>query len=699
MLGNFGAKKLPVVQQAEGAECGLVCLVMIANYFGHRVDLIGLRQKYPPSRNGARLSDLLAIAHDLQLETRAVRVDLEQAAYLNTPCMLHWDLTHFVVLKKIRNGIATIHDPALGVRTLSMKDLSRHMTGVAVEFTPREDFAPQTSRRPTRLSDVWGRPSGLLGAVSHIVIISIVVQLLALVSPLLMQIIVDQISSSGSDVFLAQVIIGFGVVALFSAIVAALRSWVVMYYSSMLNFQMVARTFTQLLRLPATFFESRHVGDVLSRMNSARSIQTILTEGLATTVIDGLLSIVTLTVVFVYSPTIGVVVVVTTLMMFLANEVILRAIRVRQEESLVATANEQSHMMESVRAAPTIKLFAAEIDRVVRWKALFSNVVNASLTVGKLQIALKFTQDVLAGTQFLLVVYIAASSVIANEITMGMLVAVVAYRQAFAQHAGGLLGQMVQFKMLSIHLDRLGDIVHNAPDRSSAGMGSSPAIEYDADCSVVFEDVSFRYSSTDPFVFRNVSFVIPSGSFAAITGPSGSGKTTIFRIILGLLEPTDGQVLLGGRPLNERTIRHWREQSGVVLQNDKLFSGTIADNIAFFDPQAKLEDVRRAAQAAAIDEHVAAMPMGYQSLIGDMGSTLSAGQQQRVLLARALYRRPSLLMLDEGTANLDPANEAVIADVIAGLQATRIVVAHRPALINKAGMVLDVSEGKVLQVR
>jgi ATP-binding cassette subfamily B protein RaxB len=361
------------------------------------------------------------------------------------------------------------------------------------------------------------------------------------------------------------------------------------------------------------------------------------------------------------------------------------------EEEILARAKEQSHLMESVRAATTIKLMGREAEREGAWRNLSADVTNAGVSVGKYQISMTFIQTLLTGLVYVIIVYLGARLILTGQgFSVGMLFAFLSFRQTFNDRAVGFINQLVQFRLLGLHLDRLADIVTAVPETDAAGLQS-----LEVKGGIKVRDLSFRYGASDQLVLEGVGLDVEPGSFVAITGPSGGGKTTLLKLLLGLHQPTSGTIDLDGHRASPELWRTWRRHVGVVAQDDRLLSGTIADNIAFFDPDLDMRRVQEAAIAAQVHDDIMRTPMQYLGLVGDMGSTLSGGQRQRVLLARALYGRPRILVLDEGTANLDEVTEEAIADLIAKMPITRIVVAHRPALIRRAHRIFLVKDRQI----
>lgn len=692
---NFsGRPRLPLIQSAEGAECGLACMAMVASYLGHDVDLNGLRQRFPISMAGATLAGLMTIGEHLDLSTRALRVELDDLPRLRTPAILHWDLNHFVVLKSVRKGRAIIHDPARGRREYSLEELSKHFTGVALELSPAAGFEPVRARESISLTNLWSRMVGFWPAVFQILVLSVALQIVTFAMPFQMQLVVDEAIFRADGDLLVVLALAFGSLIIIQAAIEAVRSWALQVFGSLLTFQMVGNIVRHLLRLPSDYFEKRHVGDILSRIGSASAIQQVLTRGVISTVIDGVMAIVAVVILFVYSSTLALVVIAAVLLNLILSLAMFPALRARTEEQIVEQAREQSHLMETVRAAVTIKVMGQEAQRESQWRNLYGGVINTSVTLGRLNISLGFLQSIISGLQTVIVIYLGARSVIAGDgFSVGMLFAFLSFRQTFTDRAGALIGQIIQFRFLSLHLDRLADIVTTEPDRIT---GVPPAVEIKGRIEV--SELSFRYGATDPLVLDGLDLNIAPGEFVAITGPSGGGKTTLTKLLLGLREPTAGSIRLDGHAATPELWRAWRARVGLVAQDDRLLSGSIADNIAFFDPDLDMAKVYAAAYAAQVHDQIMQMPMQYQSLIGDMGSTLSGGQKQRVLLARALYRQPAILILDEGTANLDVETEETIAELLSQMGITRIVVAHRPALLNRAGRVLSLTDGRLVEV-
>lgn len=696
LLNFSGRRRLPVIQGAEAAECGLACMTMIARYHGHDVDLNGLRQRFSLSMSGATLRSLMQFADKLGFSARAIRTEPEGLAQLQLPAVLHWNLNHFVVLKSVSGSRAVIHDPAAGARSMSMEELSRHFTGVVLELAPAAEFEKISARRSIRLTTLWSRMVGFWPALFQILALSLALQVVAFAMPFQMQLVIDEGILRDDYDLLSVLAIGFAGLVVIQAAVEGLRAWTLQVFSQMLSFQMIGNLVRHLIRLPIDWFEKRSVGDILSRIGSAASIQDILTKGVVAAVIDGVMAIAAVVILMLYSSTLAVVVLAAVGVNAVLAVALFPVIRARSEEQIVARAREQTQLMESVRAAATIKVMGREVEREGAWRNLYADAINAAISVSKFQITLSTTQILVTGLQIVIVVYLGARMILAGQgFSVGMLIAFLAFRQTFTDRATSLINQLIQFSFIGLHLERLADIA-----TSEAEMGpedDTPTLTVEG--AVSAHALSFRYGAADRPIFEGLNLAVAPGEFLAITGVSGGGKTTLMKLLLGLRTPTSGHIELDGRIATPALWRAWREQVGLVAQDDRLLSGTIADNIAFFDPDLDMIRVREAAVAACVDEDITRMPMQYLSLVGDMGSALSGGQKQRILLARALYRRPRVLVLDEGTANLDVETEKAIAELIRGMNITRIVVAHRPALLERADRTLRLVDGVLLEER
>ncbi|MFM8940414.1 MAG: peptidase domain-containing ABC transporter, partial [Phenylobacterium sp.] len=422
---NFsGRRRLPMIQSAEAAECGLACMAMIARYHGHDVDLNGLRQRFALSLTGATLRSLMGLADSLGLAPRALRVELSALGKVKLPAVLHWDLNHFVVLKSVKGKRAVIHDPARGARTVSLEEVSRHFTGVALELTPVPGFSKVSARAPIRLTSLWSKMTGFWPAFLQIAGLSLALQVTAFALPFQMQLVVDEAVLRADRDLLTVLALGFGALVVLQAAIEGLRAWALQVFGQMLSFQMAGNLVRHMIRLPTDWFEKRHVGDILSRFGSASAIQDVLTQGVIAAIIDGLMAIIAIVILLLYSPLLTAIVLGAVAINLALALALFPAMKAKTEEQLVEAAREQSHIMETVRAATTIKVMGREAEREGAWRNLFASVINTSVSVGRLQISLGFIQSVVAGLQTVIVIYLGARTILAGEgFSVGMLIA------------------------------------------------------------------------------------------------------------------------------------------------------------------------------------------------------------------------------------------------------------------------------------
>jgi ATP-binding cassette subfamily B protein RaxB len=680
--------RLPVIQQTEAAECGLACLAMISTYHGHRIDLNTLRRRHPVSLKGVTLRAMIQVASQMQLACRPVRFELDHLRQLNLPTIVHWDMNHFVVLKSVTRRGIVVHDPASGERFFPITEASKHLTGVALELSPAEGFLPKDERARLPFSTFWTQLRGSKHALVQILILSIVLEAFVIASPFYLQLTVDDVIARGDADLLIVLALGFGLLTAIKVASTAIRSWILVIVQNALHFQIGARLFHHLVRLPITYFEKRHIGDILSRFTSVEPIRSALAEGMIAAAIDGLMAVATLAMIFVYSTQLALVVLAAFVLYALVRLALYRSLRERSLAVIETKAHENSTFIETMRAVQSLKIFNRESDRETQWLNRYADVVSANVRLGRTRIAFTSINDCLFGLENIITIYLAARLALSHSLTIGMIFAFMSYKQHFIEKAVQLVEKALDFRILELHLERLADIALSPLER---GHDQPLAYARQIQGRIELRNVSFQYAETEPFVLEDIGFIIEPGEFVTITGPSGGGKTTLVKIMLGLLEPTRGEVLIDGVSLSTIGPRAYREHVAAVMQEDQLLSGSIADNICFFDPSFDEERMIECARLAAIHEEIMAMPMTYNSLIGDMGSSLSGGQKQRVMLARALYRQPRILFLDEGTAHLDVDNEKYINDSLNRLQMTRISVAHRPEVSSGADRILRVA--------
>ena len=692
-LSFLRSKRLPLLLQTESAECGLASLAMVACYWGHEVDLACLRRRFSISVKGTTLKGVATMADGLGLRPRALKLEMHNLHELKLPCVLHWNMNHFVVLKSLSASRAVIHDPAIGERTLPLDEFANYFTGVALELSPGDGFEKKVEKQHYSLLSLMGKVTGLKSGLIHLLLLGLSLQVCTLVAPFYMQWIIDEALLASDRDMITVLGTGFLLLVLLQTVIGGVRSWMTTALSTDLNFQWLSNAFSHLMKLPLPYFEKRHTGDIVSRFSSIQTIQRRLTTQFVEGIIDGILVLGTFAMMLAYSPKLAVAAGITVTLYIFLRWSIFHALRGATAEQIVHSAKQQSHFMESVRGVQSVRLFGRSDERRIGWMNRLADQFNAELRISMLSLSYETANTFLFSAERVIVIWMAAVLVLENQLSIGMLFAFISYKDQFSQRMSNMIDKLFEFRMLLLHGDRVADILMTEAEQD---VGET---EMDATAiipSVEMRNLSFRYADNEPFIVQNFNLTIPAGQCVAITGASGSGKTTLMKLLLGLLEPSSGQILVGGTEIRKLGMNNYRSMLGTVMQDDNLFAGSISENISFFSPVPDMQRIQVCARQAAIENDILIMPMAYNTLVGDIGSGLSGGQKQRILLARALYKNPSLLILDEATSHLDVSNERAVNAAISQANLTRIIVAHRPETIAMAQRIILMSQGAIV---
>ena len=684
---------MKAILQSESHECGLACLVMIASAYGSHLDLPTLRRRFSISVKGSSLPQILHYAQLLDFSSRPVRLELDELKQLRLPCILHWNLNHFVVLEKVGAQKVTILDPAAGRRTLTMDEVSRCFTGVALELTPNSRFQSAEKKPRLRLRELTGHVLGLKRALVNILMLALALEVVALLSPQVMQWVVDHALVSADYDLLLLVVIGGCLLLVIDFVLRMARGWMGLRLNQQLTLQWTSNFFHHLLRLPWSFFEKRHLGDITARFQSLDAIRAVLTNGAVTILLDALVALITLTLMTLYSKMLTVIVLTAVALYVLLRWAFYAPLRNAMEERIVLATRENAYFLETIRAVQPLKLFNSTPLRLATWQNLLTDVQNRDLKTQKMLLVFGGFNTLIFGLEGMVLLYVGGLAVLGNTLTLGMLLAFLAYKSQFTARASKLIDLGIEIKMLSLHGERLADIALETPE---------PNIAIETDLSrieprIEFKSVSFRYADGERWVIKDLSFTIEAGDSIALVGRSGCGKSTLFKLMLGLLEPTEGDIRIGGTSIRQLGPTSLRNMVGVVMQDDQLMAGSLAENIACFEVGATQERIETAAQQANIHKAIINMPMGYQTLVAEMGSGLSGGQKQRLLLARALYKQPSILALDEATSHLDLHGEQHVVSNLKSLSMTRVVIAHRRETVAMVSRIIHLEQGKITE--
>lgn len=681
------------ILQSESHECGLACLAMVASAYGLHLDLATLRRRFSISVKGTSLPQIVHYAQALEFSCRPVRLELDELKQLRLPCILHWKLNHFVVLEKVGAQRVMILDPAVGRRSLKMDEVSRCFTGVALELSPSGTFQPAQKKPRLRLRELTGRIFGLKRALVNILMLALALEVVALLSPQVTQWVVDHALVSADYDLLLLAVIGGCLLLVIDFALRMARGWMGLRLNQQLTLQWTSNFFHHLLRLPWSFFEKRHLGDITARFQSLEAIRAVLANGAITIVLDALVALITLGLMLLYSKMLTAIVLVAVGLYVFLRWVFYLPLRNATEERIVLATRENAYFLETIRAVQPLKLFNSAPLRLATWQNLLTDVQNRDLKTQKMLLVFGGCNTLIFGLEGMLLLYIGGLAVLNNTLTLGMLLAFLAYKSQFTSRASKLIDLGIEIKMLSLHAERMADIALETPE-------SDAVVETDLSRitpSIEFRGVSFRYAEGERWVIKDLSLTIDAGDAVALVGRSGCGKSTLFKLMLGLLEPTEGDIRIGGISIRQLGPTALRKMVGVVMQDDQLMAGSLAENIACFEPGATQECIEEAAQRANIHKAIINMPMGYQTLIAEMGSGLSGGQKQRLLLARALYKQPVILALDEATSHLDLHGEQHIVSNLQSLSITRVVIAHRRETVAMVSRIIHLEDGQVTE--
>lgn len=670
--------RIPLILQAERAECGLACVAMVAAAFGHRATLREHRARFPISLRGTTLRALRDYAESLGLRCRPVRADLTELRQLRIPAILHWDMNHFVVLKAVRNNRVLLVDPAVGERRLPYTDVGRRFTGIAMEVFSTPSLIRRDAAKPLGLRAFLPAFKGLGGSLTGIFAMTIALQVFAIILPLHTQFAVDQGVRTGDLGITVALAVGFGLVGLVNAATSYLRNLLVEYVGSTSAFRLVLGLAHHILRLPDAWFVARHTGDVLSRLSSTRHLRQFLTTGAFAILVDAAVVLASVAMLLAYSRLLAFASCIFLVVLVTVNAATFRHRRNLAHELIGADARERSSAIESIERHRAIKLLGAEQLREDIWGERLTESTDSHVRLARANVHVGFADASIRRVEVVTMLTLGAFQVIEGHFTLGMLVAFLSYSAMFSTRARALLNGIIEMRMLRLHQERVSDVLLEQPERTADGIPHEPLGR------VAIIGVSYSYGVEEGDVVSDVDIHAEQGEFVAIQGESGSGKSTIIKLLCKLIEPRSGRIMIDDVDINRLNTSYYRGRLGVVMQDDDLFSGSLLENIALDDARADMKRVQWAAEVACIDRDIAQMPMRYLTLVGPMGSSLSGGQRQRIMIARAIYRQPKIILLDEGTAHLNHELRDNVLDNLIELNTTIIAATHDPQVAERA---------------
>ena len=667
--------KLRLNLQTERAECGISCLSMIASYYGLETNEATLRNIATTSTRGLTLKSLIEIAELLNLQSQALRVNLHELRELRLPCVLHWDANHYVVLEGMKGQKYKIYDPSLGIRSLEVSELSPHFTGIALEIWPAESFTTATTgaSRGHGFISVASKLSGFKTSLALLLFLALLLEAIVVTGPYLTQEIVDRVIVINDTTLLLEVGVALALLLVSQVMLSAARTWLIANVRSQVFLSWTKGVFAHLIKLPQDFFDKRHLGDITTRFNSINSIQQAISSGLVAAVLDGLFSIAIIILLFRYSIRLTLILSFCIVVYGISRLLLYPRYRLASALSLASAARQQSKLLEAIKSAQTIKILNAQSLITARFAKVAGDLNNANLDLQKVSMQTSASDTLILGAGRALILVLGAISVIGGYLSGGQYIAFIAYAYQLTSRVSSLCQCAIELRVLEVQGNRLSDIVKAKPEPDLTPSSTEPP----SNLVLKLEGVSFRYSQHDPWIVKNCAVEFPPGSFVSLTGRTGSGKSTLVRILLGLVEPEMGSVLLGDKNIILYGKYEYRNIVSAVQQESELFSGSILENISLFDPDVDEHEVVKLSKIVQIHDEIMAMPMGFRTSVGSLGSTLSSGQKQRIAIARVLYKKPKILILDEATCHLDLKTEQSIMRELARLGITCIVISHR----------------------
>lgn len=686
-------RRVPELRQMSAVECGACCLAMILHYYGRATSVSEVQERCGVGRDGLSALAIVKAARRYGLRVRAVSLKQYDARLVNLPAIVHWEFNHFVVVARWTSSYVEIVDPAIGRRRLTPEEFEEGFTGVVLMLEPGEQFERRAATRTLSLWTYMRSLPHMYRTVAQIVGTSLFLQILGLGAPLLTELVVDDIIPTKANDLL--VLLGTGMLFLLLAqgIAKLLRSALLISLQTRLDAQMMLTFFDHLLSLPYRFFQLRLNGDLLARVESNTAIRDLLTSQMVSTLLDSCSVIVYLVILLVQSRLIaGVVLAIGAFQvsLLLLTAPIIRRLTMRD---LVAQGKTQGYLNEVLAGIAAVKAAGAEQRALARWTHLFFDEMNISVRRNYLLVGVNIVFETLQFLAPLLLLWIGATQVISGAMSTGTMLALNTLAVSFLVPLSSLAASGQNIQIARAHFERIADVLGSEPEQDESRVARPPRLSG----RIELRNVSFQYDPNSPPVLHDISLHIRSGQKIALVGRTGSGKSTLGKLLIGLITPTSGEILFDGIALQRLNYQEVRRQFGVVLQDAFIFSGSVRENISFNDPQMEMSHIVKAAQAAAIHEDIAKMPMKYETLLSEGGSVFSGGQRQRLALARALAHHPALLLLDEATSALDVMTERAVEQNVQRLSCTQIVIAHRLSTIRNADVILVLDQGRIVE--
>lgn len=716
----------PTVLQMEAMECGAAALGIVLGYYGRYVPLEELRAAAGVSRDGAKLSHVRTAAEGYGLEVKALKATAEQALALKPPFIVFWDENHFLVVEGAARGRVYVNDPAAGRRSLSEREFSEAFSEVVLTLSPGKTFRRGGHRShvmPALIS--WTR--GSRRALVLIASISFLLVVPTILLPAFLKVFVDDVLVRRLDEWLFPLLLGLVIAGALNGALVWFQQRVLLRLQTKFSITITTGFLWHMLQLPIMFFTQRFGGDIVSRVGSANYVSGLLSGPMPLLLVNAAAALIYAAVLWLFSPELTVIALVLTALNLIAVTLVQRRIRDLTASLLNVSAKVSGAAMSGLQSIETIKAAGTEGDFFRIWSGYQTNSISTSQRLHRTSVLLSAVPSFLSAVTTAAILSVGALLIIQGSLSIGGLVAFKMLLSHFVSPISELISFNTKLQQASGHVSRLDDVLatpidpilsdqaesNAAAEAERAGKGflrkrlsrNAPPAETPVALPheglltgrIELRDVSFAFTALDPPFIRNINLTIEPGERVALVGPSGSGKSTLLRLILGLYQPTSGEVLYDGLPLRQIGREAMVSSVGWVDQDTILFAGTVFENLTLWDPYTPWQVVVRAAQDAMIHDTIATRPGGYESVVVEAGRNFSGGERQRLEIARALAREPSILVLDEATSALDTYTEAAIGQNVQRRGVTSINVAHRLATIRDCEAIYVVDNGEIVE--
>ncbi len=693
----FKGRRYPFIEQYEEMDCGAACLGMICKYYEKNVSITRMRDLANVSQEGATLLSMAKAGEQLGFNTRAVRTTYENLMRSNLPAIGHWMGYHYIVIYKVEKDRILVADPAIGLKWYTREEFEEGWNGLILILDATADIENIEEKKTSLMRFV---PIVLKYKVLllEILICSILTSILGLATPIFIQTIVDEVVVHQNVTLLNTILAGMLIIAIFNILVDSLRTYLITHTGNKIELTMLTNFYKQVLALPMRFFSTRKVGDIMARFEENDKVKELLSGTTISMFIDVTMIFVYMALMFYYNAKLAILVLLAVPVFFLITYVFIPIFQRLSRESFQREANTQSHMVESLTGVQTIKSQCAEVLNRWRWEGLFVKSLKTRFRFAMVDVGADGAAEFLEDVFTIALLWYGATLVMENQMSIGQLMAFNALAGQVLGPVSKLVEQWNDIVEALISVERIGDVFDIEPETNPAD-DTKIYLPSNIQGHIVFDNVSFSYGEGEQMILRNVSFEALPGQMVALVGRSGSGKTTLINLLLNFFQPNSGRILVDGMDIANVNVESLRRQTGVVLQENFLFQGSVRDNIALGVPDLPFNSIVEAATLAAAHDFISALPSGYNTDVGERGSNLSGGQRQRVAIARALIKNPRILIFDEATSALDNESERAIQKNLGAIMQNRtsFAIAHRLSTVRNADLIVVLDKGLVVE--